>query len=297
MAAVTERRDVTVVSDGTALRGWHYRPGTDAGRAAPVVVMAHGLSAVKEMGLDRYAAAVADAGFHAVVFDHPCFGASGGTPRQEVDPERQLRAYGDAITWATGQDGVDGTRVGVWGSSLGGGHAVVLAATDARVGAAVAQVPYLGAPGDGVPPELARVIADDDAAQRRGAAPLTIPVVTEDPDGGGLLSPDPDGHAWFTGQDAPTWRNEVTIGSVARILEYRPSEVAAEVRAPVLLVVASEDVLAPTATARQAYARMPEPRALLELPGGHFAVYDAWFERSRDAAVAWFHRWLGHPAA
>lgn len=297
MTAVTDRHDVTIVSDGDVLRGWHYRPGARAGRAAPVVVMAHGLSAVKELGLDRYAAAVNDAGFHVVVFDHPCFGASGGTPRQEVDPERQLRAYRDAITWAAGQDGVDDTRVGVWGSSLGGGHAVVLAATDDRVGAAVAQVPYLGAPGSGVPPELARVIADDDEAQRRGADPLTIPVVTEGPDGGGLLSPDPDGHPWFTGQDAPTWRNEVTIRSVARILEYRPSDVAAEVRAPVLLLVASDDVLAPATTAHDALARMPPTCALVELPGGHFDVYDAWYERSRDAAVGWFRRWLGHAPA
>ncbi len=292
---MTDRTDVTIVSDAIALRGWHYRPSTGADRPAPVVVMAHGLSAVKEMGLDRYAEAFAGAGFHVVVFDHPCFGASHGTPRQEVDPERQLRAYRDVITWAGGQHGVDTGRVGVWGSSFSGGHAVVLAATDDRVGAAVAQVPYLGAPGEGVPAELAQVIADDEAAQRKGADALTIPVVTEDPAAGGLLSPDPDAHPWFTGQEAPGWRNEVTIRSVARILGYRPSDVATEVRAPVLLVVAADDVLAPAAMAHEAVARMPDTCELLELPGGHFDVYDAWFDRSSDAATGWFRRWLVGP--
>jgi pimeloyl-ACP methyl ester carboxylesterase len=69
------------------------------------------------------------------------------------------------------------------------------------------------------------------------------------------------------------------------------------VRAPVLLLVASDDVLAPATTAHDALARMPPTCALVELPGGHFDVYDAWYERSRDAAVGWFRRWLGHAPA
>jgi len=291
----TARRDVTIVSDHLPLAAWWYPPGGDGG-PAPVVVMAHGLSGVKEQGLDRYAEVFADAGFAAVVFDHPCFGASGGSPRQEVHPERQLRAYRDVITWARRRDGVDPDRVGVWGTSFSGGHAVVLAATDDRVRAAVAQVPYLGAPSAEVPAELEALLDDDDTRVDAGADPLTIPVVTETVDGGGLLSVDEGAFAWFTSADAPSWRNEVTLRSVARILRYRPLDHAADVHAPVLLLPARDDVLAPAALAHEALRRMPDTCQLVELPGGHFDAYGPAFGMASQAAVGWFSRWLGGSA-
>ena len=56
-----ERTHVEFDSDGTTLRGWLYYPrGRRA--AAPAMVMAHGYNCIKELYLDRYAAAVADAG-------------------------------------------------------------------------------------------------------------------------------------------------------------------------------------------------------------------------------------------
>jgi fermentation-respiration switch protein FrsA (DUF1100 family) len=62
--------------------------------------MAHGFSAVKEMYLDRFAEVFAEAGLGALVFDNRNFGASGGEPRQEIDPWEQVRDYRDAITFA-----------------------------------------------------------------------------------------------------------------------------------------------------------------------------------------------------
>jgi dienelactone hydrolase len=45
------RRDIEFNAEGTILRGWFY-PAEGAGPSAPVVVMAHGFAAVKEMYLD-----------------------------------------------------------------------------------------------------------------------------------------------------------------------------------------------------------------------------------------------------
>jgi hypothetical protein len=42
-----------------------------------------------------------------------------------------------------GEAGVDRGRIGIWGTDLSGGHAVVVAGTDARAKAIVAQVPML----------------------------------------------------------------------------------------------------------------------------------------------------------
>ena len=125
------RRDVAFDADGTALRGWLYLPD---GAAAPVpaVVMAHGFAAVKEQGLDRYAEVFAAAGLGALVFDHRNFGASDGTPRQELDGVAQARDYRHAVTFARTLSEVDRDRIGVWGTSYSGGHALVVGGADRR---------------------------------------------------------------------------------------------------------------------------------------------------------------------
>jgi fermentation-respiration switch protein FrsA (DUF1100 family) len=105
--------------------------------------MAHGFSAVKEQYLGEYAEVFAAAGFAVLVFDHGGFGASGGLPRQQVDPERQRRSYRDAITWIKNQPGIDASRIGIWGSSFSGGHVLAVSALDRRVKVVVAQVPMI----------------------------------------------------------------------------------------------------------------------------------------------------------
>ena len=136
------RQDLEFEAGGVTLRGWLYTPD-GANGPVPTVVMAHGFSAVKEMYLDRFAEVFADAGLAALVFDNRNFGASDGEPRQEIDPIAQMRDYRHAITYALTLDGVDGNRVGAWGTSLAGGHVLVVGAIDRRVGCVVAQVPTI----------------------------------------------------------------------------------------------------------------------------------------------------------
>lgn len=288
------RRDVTIDGDPDPLAAWWYEPTGPGPAQRPAIVLSHGFSAVKEQGLDAYATVFADAGFVVVAFDHPCFGGSGGAPRQDVDPVRQLRATRAVLGWVADQPVVDAGAIGLWGTSFSGGHAVTLAATDDRLRAVVAQVPFLCPPAEELPAELAEVLALDEAQRAAGEAPLTIPVVTDDPAGFGALSPDPDSFAFFTGRAAvaPAWRNEVTLASIGRLFAYRPIDVAADVRAPVLLAAARDDVLAPFEFVGRARAAMPRSCDLVELPGGHFDAYEAAFGLTSQAALGWFERWL-----
>src|ERR1700757_1417936 len=108
---VAMRKDIEFrTEDGIELRGWHYLPEKRAGKV-PTIVMAHGFSAVKEMYLDRFADAFAAAGLGALVFDNRNFGASGGEPRQEIDPWEQVRDYRDAITFVETLTGTDADRI------------------------------------------------------------------------------------------------------------------------------------------------------------------------------------------
>ncbi len=91
------RRDIAFDAEGVTLRGWFYRAEQQPG-PAPVIVMAHGFSAVKEMYLDAFAEVFVTAGLNVLVFDNRNFGASDGEPRQEIDPVAQVRDYRHAIT-------------------------------------------------------------------------------------------------------------------------------------------------------------------------------------------------------
>src|ERR1700722_9926485 len=137
-----KRVDVSFSSEGNILKGWLYHP-EKASSTAPAIVLAHGFTGVKEQYLDKYAEVFALAGFYALVYDHANFGESEGTPRQETDPVRQRRGYRDAISFLYTVPGVDKARIGIWGSSLSGGHVIEVAAIDHRVKCVVAQVPQI----------------------------------------------------------------------------------------------------------------------------------------------------------
>ena len=295
------RRDIEFRSeDGVTLRGWHYVP--EQNRRAPTIVMAHGYSAVKEMYLDRFAEVFAEAGLGAIVFDNRNFGASDGEPRQEIDPWRQISDYRDAITWAGRLPEVDQDRIGVWGSSYSGGHVLVLGAIDRRVKCVVAQVPLISGHANARRLIRADLIAqveaaclEDRKARYEGKPPGMIPVVTGDPMGPAVL-PTTDSFQWFTETArtrAPSWRNEVTLRSVEKFLEYEPGAYISHISpTPLMIVVALQDHLTVADETLAAYERALHPKRLVTLPGGHFDAYVGDFEASSRPASAWFREHL-----
>ena len=70
----------------------------------------------------------AAAGVSALLFDHRNLGASGGEPRQEINPWVQCRGYRDAIDFASMLADHDPARIGIWGDSFSGGEVFLVAA-------------------------------------------------------------------------------------------------------------------------------------------------------------------------
>ena len=292
------RKDVEFkTQDGLTLKGWHYLPDSLSGKA-PTIVMAHGFSAVKEMYLDKFAEAFAAAGLAALVFDNRNFGASGGEPRQEIDPWRQVSDYRDAITFAETLPETDAARIGIWGSSYSGGHVLVVGAIDRRVKCVVGQVPLIS--GHRNARRLIRadfwtglngMFEDDRRNRYAGKPPAMIPVVAENPAAPSAL-PTADSWAWFTETGktrAPSWRNEVTLRSVEMFTEYEPGAYVGYISpTPLLLVVAQGDHLTVADEALAAYERALEPKKLEILAGGHFDAYVKDFEAAAVPARDWF---------
>lgn len=292
------RKDIAFkTEDGVVLRGWHYLPDAQSGKL-PTIIMAHGYSAVKEMYLDHYAERFAEAGLASVVFDNRNFGASGGEPRQEIDPWQQIRDYRDAISFAETLDQTDGARIGVWGSSYSGGHVLVVGAIDRRVRCVVSQVPLISGH-DNVrrlvrADHIAmyqRMFEDDRRARFAGKQPATVAVVTQDPAGAAALAT-ADSWTFFTEtaqNRAPAWKNEVTLRSVEMLSEYEPGSYIAHVSpTPLLMIVALGDHLTVADAALAAYERALFPKQLVTLQGGHFDAYVAEFAQSAGAAASWF---------
>lgn len=298
-----DREDIEFTTQETTLRGWFY-PSEQAtpSAVAPCVVMQHGFAAVKEMWLDRYAEVFQAAGLSVLVYDHPGFGASDavpGTPRQEIDPWQQIRFLQHAITYAQSRDEVDADRIGVWGSSYGGGNALVAAAIDRRVKAVVSQVPAVS--GSESFKHLVRIdnwavldaaFSDERRSRAAGNQPTMIPIVDADPAAMSAL-PTPDSYTWFTqtaDERAPSWRNEVSLLSMEFFRGYEPGIYASRIApTPLLMVVAPLDRLASGQLATATYETAAEPKKLVLVPGGHFDAYTGdGFDITSIAARDWF---------
>ena len=296
------REEIEFKGEGdVALRGWFY-PAQDVSGPAPVVVLAHGLTAVKEMHIGGFGEAFAAAGLNALLYDHRGFGDSEGLPRQEVDPVLQYRDYRNAISYAATRPEVDPTRIGVWGSSFSGGLVLALGANDSRIKAVVSQVPFISGPGivtRMVRPDfragLLEAINGDRQHRFAGGEPHMIPVVTPDPTALALMAAT-ETHDWFTktaADVAPNWRNEVTVRSFELIAEWDPGAGIDRVSpTPLLMIVTSDDVVAPFEMALEAYERAREPKELLLLPGGHFDLYEG--EGFATASAAAINHFVTH---
>src|ERR1700744_5923145 len=105
----THPEDVWVNSGHGRLRPGLYRPESRA--KAPLLVMAHGLGAVRTMRLDAYAERFSAAGYACLVFDYRNFGDSEGEPRQLLDVDMQLADWAAAVAYARTLDGVDADRI------------------------------------------------------------------------------------------------------------------------------------------------------------------------------------------
>jgi fermentation-respiration switch protein FrsA (DUF1100 family) len=294
------RTDIEFQSHGVTCRGWHYAP--QVAGPAPGIVMSHGLSAVKEMGLAPFAESFAEAGFHVLVFDYRCLGGSDGNERGRMIPQEQHDDLRSAIGCLTGLPGVDPERIGLWGTSYSGGHALFLGALDPRVKVIVAQAPAIDLAGsliglagrDGFAGYLA-LLAEDQAARSAGQAGGRLAIVA--PEGEPCLLPTPDSLEWFDRlADAPgaRWENDTSLESVARMAEYQPASLVHLAGKPILMLAGDRDSLIPVQQVRDAFARAAEPKRLEVFDGGHFDFYPgrAHHDRAAGLAAAWFSEHL-----
>ncbi len=291
-------------SHGTRCAASYLLAESDAligNRGRPCVVMGHGFGATRDAGLLPFAERFAAAGTDVLVFDYRGYGTSDGTPRQNVAHLRHRQDYHAAIAHARSLPGVDRERIVLWGSSYSGGHVIPVAARDGQVAAVVSQ----GAAMDGLAAlleigryagvgQLLKLTAHglrDVAGSLLGRPPHLIPVVGPP---GSLAAITAEGaEAGYRSIMGPTFRNEMCARGALIIPLNRPVTAAAKLRAPLFLVLAQDDNIAPPKSVRAVAAKAGAGAELLVLPSGHFDIYTGeMFERSATAQVEFLTRTL-----
>ncbi|HEX6228538.1 MAG TPA: alpha/beta hydrolase [Solirubrobacterales bacterium] len=291
-----QRSDVRFRSGDAECAAWLYMPEREG--AVPAVVFGHGLGAIREMVMPAYAERLAAAGYAVLAFDYRHFGASGGEPRQLLHIGRQLEDWAAAVGHVRGLPQVDPDRVALFGTSFGGGHAIVTASRDPRIAAVIAQCPFT----DGLssartlrPSSLAKVsllVARDLLAQLRGAEPVRV--VLAGPPGSAALMATHDslpGLMALVPEGVP-FTNAVAARVLPQILLSRPGRAARKVAAPILFCVCDDDSVAPARATLRHASRAPRAE-VIRYPIGHFEIYTGDnFERAIADQIAFLDRHL-----
>ncbi len=284
------RTDVTFDSNGERLAAWLYRPVPDPApdQPVPIVVMAHGLGALRTMGLDAYASRFAEAGYAVLVFDYRGFGESGGELRHLITRKGQREDWRAAISHARSLPGIDPAKVILWGTSLSGGHVITLAADPATpIAAMIAQVPFTDGIASSMSPSIrssskATVLAVRDLiAKLLGRRPVTIRLTGQPGDAAMMTTDGAAAHQPKLADPGTSSTPEVPARAGLEILLDRPGLLLPKIDVPALVCVMEHDTITPTKPTLKWLGRASriETRAY---PGGHFDIY---FEPLRDQAI------------
>ncbi|MDF1782327.1 MAG: alpha/beta fold hydrolase [Alcanivoracaceae bacterium] len=226
-----------------------HRPANAGHDALPAILMLHGWGGVQDALTVSYYEEFTRAGFMVMTFDYRGWGESAGVPRQTISAPQRMRDADAALAFLKSLPGIDPSRIVLWGTSFGGGHAVDLAADHPELAGLIAQVPML----DGMAAvravpflRLMQFLIYAIADMLKLGRPIYIPVVSEP---GALSSMDRD-DAYKALMLAEVsvgrkYNNRVAARSLMTMGPYRPFKRLKDIKIPTLLLGATEDTVAP----------------------------------------------------
>ena len=294
-------KSVTIWSDGTRMAGDLYLPNDlkpDEKRAA--ILFCAGTGGVKKGNGGLYGRRFAKEGFIVLAFDYRGWGESdcklmmtepmpkpddkgevtvrARPVRWQMDLADQTLDIRCAISFLSGEPAVDASRIGLFGTSYGGGLVTWVAAQDPRVKCLVAQVPGMGG---GRGPAAVKYADDLAIKQARGE---TEPVPIETGRLGGKM-------ATYAQMRA----------NPAKGIGYSAIEAAPKITAPMLITVAEkEDLMGNEENGRKVFELVQKAGTTCEyhvLPEiAHYGVYSGeGFNEATRIAVEWFTKHLSVP--
>jgi uncharacterized protein len=268
------------------------------------VVLGQGYTGT-HVSIEKYGTRFAEKGLIAMVIDYRGWGFSEGFPelvkpvigggvardderftyktaemrikRTKLIPQEQQQDYRAAMSFIQGEPGIDYQRIGVWGSSLAGGNATVVAGQDARVKAISIQIPAIA----GNPTINGR---------HRLVGPAREDAIKRAREG--------QGKEYVTG-----FSRSFAVDQFEQTAAFQENYVAfwaTKIDVPYQVVAAEDDELIPLQGIKASYERVPaSAKNFIVVPKiGHFEMYsNEPFEISANAAADWFIKYLNAPEA
>ena len=282
-----EQQAVTIWSEGTRMAGDLYFPKSlKEGKKLPAVIFCCGWGGTRRGSSRSMGVRFAKKGYVALAFDYRGWGDSdsklvikGKMPRPDehgeitvkaqairevVDPLDEALDIRHAIDFLMGESLVDTDRIGLWGTSYGGGLVTWTAAHDDRVKCVVAQVSGMG---------VKRA-----ASLKRGQERATQQARGE-------IAPIPQDY-----DKVPGLRG---VAHIAKMAHYDAVAVAHRVKVPILYIDAeNEELFNRLEHGKKAHEIIKErgiPTRYHVVKGiTHYGIYREAFEESAKLALEWF---------
>jgi uncharacterized protein len=284
------KKEVTIWSEGTRMAGDLFIPeDLHEGEKRPGILLCHGWAGPKSHLSSTYAPYFCKGGFVCLTFDYrgwyesdariatpekqPAPDADGfvtvrGRPvREIVDPLDQNRDINNALDFLIAEPAVNASRIGLWGSSFGGGHVLFVAGHDPRIKAVVSQVPGMGAaPGTNGFVAPAAEVQKLSSAMARGEI-HALPRPKEQPE------------------------SLKGIGDFRTMWCYLPRIAAAKIRVPTLIIDQEEEEYGGRENSGLAAKKAIPSTTIVKyhvFPGTHYDIYQKNYRASGTMAREWF---------
>jgi uncharacterized protein len=291
-----EKRPVAIWSDGTKMAGDLYLPkDRKADEKLPAVIFCSGTGGTKKGSPAQLGPKFARAGYAFLGFDYRGWGESDSQifetgPISAADDKGEVTVKGRPIRWQmnyadqtfdircaiaflAGEPSIDAERIGIMGSSYGGGLVTWVAANDPRVKCVAAQVSGMGARGEAAQKRAFDLLTK----QARGE---TEPIPFETGKLGGKLAAYPNMRV-----------------NPAKNIGFNAIEAAEKIRVPMILIDAEKDeLLDPRENGGKVAGILKANGVPVEyhvIPGiTHYGVYREGFEEATKLELEWFNQHL-----
>ena len=265
------------------------------GKKRPAIILCHGFCGIREILLPQFAEVFTQAGFVTITFDYCGFGDSDGE-RGRLIPEMQIDDIVTVINWAKEQPFIDKERVGLWGTSLGGGHVFGAAVKGGGVKCIVSQLAFA----DGEKnithhmsseekKEFISTLEKLDAVKKASGREKFVSITR-------VLN-DNESKKFFEENRTqyPDMDIKIPFLTVKEMLDYKPVQYAAQVTCPSLIVVAEKDTVNPKEQGIELYnSVMHEDKQLYFVNNArHYDTYSGeYFDEISAVETEWFKYYL-----
>lgn len=265
------------------------------GKKRPAIILCHGFCGIREILLPQFAEVFTQAGFVTITFDYRGFGDSDGE-RGRLIPEMQIDDIVTIINWAKEQPFIDKERVGLWGTSLGGGHVFGAAVKGGGVKCIVSQLAFA----DGEKnithhmsseekKEFISTLEKLDAVKKASGREKFVSITR-------VLN-DNESKKFFEENRTqyPDMDIKIPFLTVKEMLDYKPVQYAAQVTCPSLIVVAEKDTVNPKEQGIELYnSVMHEDKQLYFVNNArHYDTYSGeYFDEISAVETEWFKYYL-----